>query len=81
MQVNPNTVQRAYMGLEQEGLIYTLRGQRSYVTDDRSVLLALKKSMLHSIVTGFIQEIEAVGMEKKDVLKLLEPYLRQEGEL
>jgi GntR family transcriptional regulator len=31
--INPNTIQRAYMQLEQEGYIYTVVGRGNYVTD------------------------------------------------
>ncbi len=33
LSINPNTIQRAYMQLEQEGYIYTVVGRGNYVTD------------------------------------------------
>lgn len=31
--INPNTIQRAYMELEQEGLIYPIKGRGNFVAD------------------------------------------------
>jgi len=33
LSINPNTIQRAYMQLEQDGYIYTIVGRGNYVTD------------------------------------------------
>ena len=33
LSINPNTIQRAYMTLEQEGLIYPVKGKGNFVED------------------------------------------------
>ena len=33
LSINPNTIQRAYMELEQEGLIYPVKGKGNFVSD------------------------------------------------
>lgn len=33
LSINPNTIQRAYMELEQEGLIYPVKGRGNFVSD------------------------------------------------
>ena len=33
LSINPNTIQRAYMTLEQEGLIYPVRGKGNFVAE------------------------------------------------
>ena len=35
--INPNTIQRAYMELEQQGLIYPVKGKGSFVTDSSRI--------------------------------------------
>ena len=37
LSINPNTIQRAYMTLEQEGLIYPVKGKGSFVTDSSRI--------------------------------------------
>lgn len=35
--INPNTIQRAYMELEQQGLIYPVRGKGNFVADTEEI--------------------------------------------
>lgn len=37
LSINPNTIQRAYMELEQQGLIYPVKGKGSFVTDSSEI--------------------------------------------
>lgn len=37
LSINPNTIQRAYMTLEQEGLIYPVKGKGNFVADTSSI--------------------------------------------
>ena len=38
LSINPNTIQRAYMELEQQGLIYPIKGRGNFVADTDRVL-------------------------------------------
>lgn len=37
LSINPNTIQRAYMELEQEGLIYPVKGRGNFVADTEQI--------------------------------------------
>ena len=37
LSINPNTIQRAYMTLEQEGLIYPVKGKGNFVAETRQI--------------------------------------------
>ena len=37
LSINPNTIQRAYMQLEQEGLIYPVKGTGNFIADSEEV--------------------------------------------
>lgn len=37
LSINPNTIQRAYMVLEQEGLIYPVKGKGNFVAETRDI--------------------------------------------
>ena len=39
LSINPNTIQRAYAELEQEGLIYPVKGRGNFVADANHCLL------------------------------------------
>lgn len=59
--VNPNTIQRAYTQLEQEGYIYTVVGRGNYVTDSSE----WRTGKLHSLteeLTGQITKAAELGL-------------------
>lgn len=41
LSINPNTIQRAYMTLEQEGLIYPVRGKGNFVAEMYSIRITV----------------------------------------
>ena len=69
LSINPNTIQRAYMQLEQDGYIYTVVGRGNYVTDAhewqkgyRSLATKeLREALLKAKSSGITQE-EAINM-------------------
>ena len=64
LSINPNTIQRAYAQLEQDGYIYTVVGRGNFVTDTnewqngyhKAVLKELKESILKAKEAGMPQE-------------------------
>lgn len=38
LSINPNTIQKAYTQLEQQGFIYPVKGKGNFVTGDRNLL-------------------------------------------
>ena len=44
LSINPNTIQRAYMQLEQEGLIYPVKGKGNFIADSEEVRKISKAS-------------------------------------
>ncbi len=51
--VNPNTVQKSYAILEAEGIIYSIKGKGSFISDDESVT----KAILTSAENEFSQQV------------------------
>ena len=44
--VNPNTMQKALVELENEGLVYTQRTNGKFVTEDKKIIEKIKKNWL-----------------------------------
>ncbi len=65
--VNPNTVQRAYEQLEQEGILHSVRGSGWYVADDitpaRQTLDAIRREKTHD----YIAAMAALGLTADDI--------------
>lgn len=65
--VNPNTVQRALVELETEGLLETRGTLGRFVTEDVSVIERGKQSMIHSLVNSFITDAMRLGLTKEQI--------------
>jgi GntR family transcriptional regulator len=68
LSINPNTIQRAYMELEQEGLIYPVKGKGNYVADTEVIR---QKSL-----DGYFEELDALvqkgvnlGITQEEIVK------------
>ena len=70
LSINPNTIQRAYAQLEQEGYIYTIVGRGNYVTCEqewkKGKLLSLKKEL-----TALMTQARSAGMTQEELTTLL----------
>ena len=71
LKVNPNTIQRSYQELEREELVYTQRGLGTFVTEDKDVILKLKKEMASQIVKDFLIEMKELGYSADDIIELV----------
>lgn len=69
--VNPNTIQRVYAELENEGLIFTKRGLGKYVTEDFSVVKKLKRESAEEVLNTFLRTMKELGMSKEEVMELV----------
>lgn len=77
LKVNPNTVQRSYGELEREGLVFTQRGMGTFVTEDKKEIDSLKKDIANNFMDTFIQDMKAIGFDKKEVKQLLESKIEE----
>ena len=73
--VNSNTVQRAYRELEQRGFVETKRGRGTFIKDDDQVMKEIKKEMAETAVLNFIEEMISLGFERENILKKVETNL------
>jgi len=77
LKVNPNTVQKAYQELEREGIIFTLRGMGSFITQDSEKILDLKKVMVREIIAKFLKDVRELNFSKDEILSLLDKYWKE----
>jgi DNA-binding transcriptional regulator YhcF (GntR family) len=75
LEVNPNTVQRAYLEMEREKLVYRKRGQGTFVADQPEVVLSLRREMVLDRVAKFVREMEEFGFSHDELLKIIERHL------
>lgn len=70
--VNPNTLQRALQELERQGLLFSLRTSGRFVTEDKTMIENAKGALAREHITAFLQQMEALGYERREIISLLE---------
>ena len=80
--VNPNTMQRAFTCLENEGLVITAGTMGRFVTDDDRVIEEAREKMASEFVKDFADKITRLGYSLAEAARLVENYNRlKEGNM
>ena len=77
--VNPNTVQKAYRLLEEEGLILSHTGAKSTVVADEAAQSRVQGELLQAEVRDTIAAMKHMGLSRQEALALVD-QLWKEGE-
>ena len=72
--VNPNTVQKAYRMLEEEGLIASHSGAKSYMVLTPETIEKVRKDLLEGDARNIVAAMKQMGLSKAEALRLLEQY-------
>ncbi len=72
--INPNTIQRAYRELEQEGYVYTVPGKGSFVAGIPDRQGARVKELWDEIERGIL-ELQYLGMDREEILQRVDHIL------
>ena len=79
--VNPNTIQKVYNELENQGLIYTQRGIGKFVTEDKEKINSLREELFNETIDKFIEDSKSLGFTKENILAIIsERYKEGENE-
>jgi len=71
LSVNPNTVQKAYRELENQGLFYTVLGQGSFVAPVPEDILRIEIADIYGKLGGNIQELQYRGEKAESILNFV----------
>lgn len=79
--VNPNTVQRSFETLEQQGILYSVRGSGWYVSEDISAAQEELSRLRAEKTEAYFAEMHALGLESEAVKKYVDQWYtdRKEG--
>ncbi len=78
--VNPNTIQKAYHLLEEEGIIRSRSGAKSCVEVDERQKEEIRRSLLVQDTLTWVQAMQQMGVEKEAALRLAEDIWGDSGE-
>ena len=78
LNVNPNTVQRAYTELERAGVIVTSPGRGAFVSNEGAIRLReRRKEMSLSELKTIVSELKLAGLEKEAVHQIVEDMYQE----
>ena len=69
--VNPNTMQKALVELEDLKLIYTERTSGKYVTKDEKLLAKFKAKYAQEKTQKYLREMQELGFIKEDIVAFI----------
>lgn len=82
LKINPNTAQRAYKEMEEQGLIFTEGNMPSCITKDELVLKSVREELMMEAVDLFLGSIKSINVPLAEVLDLVQKkYDADNGEV
>lgn len=76
LSINPNTIQKAYSLLEQQGYIYPVKGRGNFVSDSSSLIQQEKESLLED-VRQLIEEGKELGVRQAEFIQVVDQIYRK----
>ena len=80
MKVNPNTAQRAYKEMEEQGLIYTEKNHPSKITTDNHILGAVREELLVEAVDQFVTSVRSINVPVEELLNMVRTKYTANGD-
>lgn len=74
LRVNPNTVQRVFKELENEGICFTKRGMGTYVTEDEATIALLKEQLANDLMMVFIDGMKKLNYSLVEIIEKVRSY-------
>ena len=71
LKVNPNTIQRALMELENENLIYTERTNGKFVTENQDLINKKKEEYAINLSKEYFYNMKEIGFSKNEAINLI----------
>nr|WP_303021706.1 GntR family transcriptional regulator [uncultured Blautia sp.] len=79
LSINPNTIQRAYAELEQEGLIYPVKGRGNFVADANQIL-KIKKEDYHKEFMRTVRKGQELGVQMEEMVQVINACYEEEDQ-
>ena len=74
LSINPNTIQKAYATLEQQGFLYSVKGRGNFVSEN-DTLVDFKKDEILSKLQDVVDEAKSCGLP----LSILQDYISEQA--
>lgn len=74
--VNPNTVQRAFLFLEDEGIILSQGTLGRFVTEDVKSIEDCRNKMAHQVLNSFLIDMEQLSISKDAIITMIQEEMQ-----
>ncbi len=78
LSINPNTIQRAYAELENNGFIYTVKGRGNFVASKEYYMDNERENAMEQVVKS-VRQAKELGIEKARINKVVDTYFEEES--
>ena len=78
LSVNPNTIQRAYMELEQQGLIYPVKGRGNFIADN-SEIQKISREGYQKEFKEIVLRGQKMGFSEEELIYMIGNCYKEEG--
>ncbi len=75
-QVNPNTMQKALVDLERQGLVYSKRTSGRFVTDDDEKIKSIKREVANEEIQRLNNILKKLGYMEEEIIELVISILK-----
>lgn len=75
--VNPNTIQKAYHLLEEEGIIVSRSGAKSYTCVGEETMERIRQEQLQEETLGWVKAMKQLGVSREEAWALAEGLWRK----
>jgi len=72
--VNPNTVQHSFEALEEQGILYSVRGSGWYVSENTDLAKQTLQSFLKEKTASYFAEMAALGLDREAVKNYIKEW-------
>nr|WP_306813098.1 GntR family transcriptional regulator [Paenibacillus soyae] len=77
LSVNPNTVQKAFKLMEEEGFVHTSGNQGSVIHADAELMARIEEELTRGLVLSFISSAKEINLSFKKVIDLVSEHWEQ----
>ena len=79
LKINPNTAQRAYKEMEEQGLIFTEGNLPSRITKDEQLLKMVREELILVAVDTFVHSVRSINVPVHEALHLVKDKYEREN--
>lgn len=69
--VNPNTVQKAYKEMEEMGIINTVKNNQSTITEDDNMISQIRKDLINEATDVFLEQMKAINVPVEEIKEII----------